>query len=105
MARPQYARIPHMCALREWLQPYVEEMHYLHDHHFQFVRNDDNKCIVDYKPWCKSMPNWERHKWPPLLVFKNGLPDGIPDIIKPSLEVVGFGRLEQMVNSCVQMAY
>lgn len=102
-ARPQYARIPHMYAIREWIQPFAEEMHYLRDHHhFQFARDENQKCIVDFKPWCSSTPHWDRRQWPPLLVFKNAPPDKIPDIVKPSFQTVGFGRLQQMVNSCVQ---
>lgn len=100
-ARPQYARIAHMYAIREWLQPYAEEMHYLRDqHHCAFVRNEHGQCIVRQKPWCSSTPNWDDTQWPPLHVFQKGLPEGVPDLVKPSFEEVGFGRLQSMVSSC-----
>ncbi|KAK3754649.1 hypothetical protein QZH41_010707, partial [Actinostola sp. cb2023] len=99
-ARPQYARIQHLYAVREWLMPCAEEIHNLRDfHHFSFVRNDDDKCVIDYKPWC-SATSWDKQKWKTLGPMLKQLPEGIPDYIKPSFEVVGFNRLENMVKKC-----
>ncbi|KAK3707298.1 hypothetical protein QZH41_004232 [Actinostola sp. cb2023] len=99
---PQYARIEHLYAIREWLQPCAEELHRLKDfHHFSFVRNEDGKCMIDYKPWCGAT-SWDRDKWEPLGPILKQLPQGIPDVIKPSFEVVGFKRLENMVKKCTE---
>ncbi|KAK3735320.1 hypothetical protein QZH41_018723 [Actinostola sp. cb2023] len=102
-AKPQFARIDNVYAIREWLQPCCKEMHALRDfHQFAFVRNDQGQCIIDFKPWC-SGSSWDRQKWKPLGPILQELPQGIPDLIKPNFEVVGFERIKKTVEKCGEM--
>lgn len=99
-ARPQYARIKHMYAIREWLQPHAVEIHREREfHHFSFIRNDEGRCIIDYKPWCAAS-EWDREVWEPIGPILKSLPEGLPDLIKPNFDVVDFSRLEKMVEKC-----
>lgn len=103
-ARPQYAKIKHMYAIREWLQPHTVELHRLRElHHFRFVRNEDGKCILDFKPWCcDGITPWNRAKNVSINPILTRLPEGTPDLIKPSFQSVGFGRLESMAEKCTE---
>lgn len=107
-AKPQFARMDNVYAIREWLQPHCKEIHALRDfHQFAFVRNeikdhkDKGKCIIDLKPWCSG--SWDRVAFPylgPILLTE---PQGIPDLIKPNFEGVGFDRIKKTVEKCEEM--
>jgi len=69
----QYACIQHLYVVLPLL-PCAEEIHNLRDfHHFSFVRNNNDKCIIDHKPWC-SASSWEKQKWKTLgpMLIKSG---------------------------------
>jgi len=54
-ARIQYAEMDQVFAFREWLIPYMFPVHnLLKFHHFKFTRNDEGKCQMDFKAWCKG---------------------------------------------------
>lgn len=55
-ARIQYAEMEQVFAIREWLIPHMtDELHWLKDYHnFRFSRNEEGKCVMVYKNWCRG---------------------------------------------------
>lgn len=52
----QYAEMDQIYAIREWIIPHMtSELHWLRDfHHFKFTRNNNGKCQMFYKAWCRG---------------------------------------------------
>lgn len=103
-AKPQFARLDNMFAIREWLQPYSEGMHRLRNfHQFSFTRDDNGNSIIDLKPWCADS-SWDRIENPFLgPIFQTEIPQGVPDLVKPKFEEVGFERIKKTVTKCREM--
>lgn len=99
-AKPQYATISNVYAVREWLLPYMNKLHGLNSfHNFVIVRNDEGKAVLHFKAWCNSQ--WEAEAYEPIVLLKDNLPQGVPDTIKPDYEAVDLARLRSMVERCV----
>ena len=62
---------------------------------------DRDKCIIDLKPWCAG--SWDREAFPSLGPILLTEPQGIPDLVKPNFEVVGFDRIKKTVENCGEM--
>lgn len=101
-AKPQYATISHLYAVREWLLPHMKQIHGLYSFHsFVIERNEDGKAVLNFKAWCTSQ--WDAwNAYHPVVLLDGNLPEGVPDIVKPNYEVVDFNRLRSMVEKCVR---
>ena len=100
-AKPQYATITHLYAVREWLLPHIKQIHGLNTlHSFVIKRNKDGYAVLNFKAWCTSQ--WDAsNAYEPVVLLDGNLPEGAPDIVKPNYEVVDFNRLRSMVEKCV----
>lgn len=100
-AKPQYAAIPHLYAIREWLLPYMKEIHGLNSFHsFVIVRNNEGKAVLHFKAWSTSQ--WDGEVCDPVVLLDGNIPPGLPEIVKPNYDVVDFARLRSMVEKCVK---
>lgn len=99
-AKPQYAIISCLYAVREWLLPHMKQLHGLNNfHNFVIERNEDGKAVLNFKAWCTSQ--WDADAYEPVVLLDGNLPEGVPDIVKPNYDVVDFNRLRSMVEKCV----
>jgi len=100
-AKPQWAKIDQVYAIREWIFPCSKGLHNLGDfHEFHFVLNKDEECEMLYKPWCSDRFEETEEIYKPIVILKS-LPLGIPDLIKPNYDVVNISRLRSMVTKAV----
>lgn len=97
-AQAQYANIPHLYAVREWLLPHLQQLHGLNNFHsFVFARNAEGKAVLHFKAWCTSQ--WEVDAYEPVELLRT-IPNGLPDLIKPNYEAVEIHKLRSMVEKC-----
>ena len=100
-ARPQYARMPCVYAIREWLLPHMCCIHGLYGfHHFAIELNNEGKAELHYKPWCTSQ--WDDDLYQPLILLKS-IPQDIPELVKPDYAAIDIGRLRSMVRKCTEV--
>ena len=79
-AHAQYANIPHLYAVREWLLPHMQQLYGLNNFHsFVFVQNTEGKAALHFKAWCKSQ--WEVDAYEPVELLRT-IPTGLPDLIR-----------------------
>ena len=98
-AKPQYAAMPHLYAVREWLLPHMKQVHGLNNFHtFVFTRNEDGKAVLHFKAWCST--KWESADYKPIVLL-NSLPQAVPELVKPNYNAVDLGKLRSMVDKCV----
>lgn len=97
-AQAQYANIPHLYAVREWLLPHMQQLHGLNNFHsFVFARNAEGKAVLHFKAWCTSQ--WEVDAYEPVELLRT-IPTGLPELIKPNYEAVEIRKLRSMVEKC-----
>ena len=99
-AVPQWVALSHLYAIREWLEPHMCGLHNLRQfYHFAFVI-ENGEVMMHYKQW--SSEKWDEKKYPPLQILE-GLPSGIPSLIKPDYEAIELKKLENMVEKCSEI--
>ena len=99
-AVPQWVALNHLYAIREWLEPHMCGLHNLRQfYHFAFV-SENEEVVMHYKQW--NSEKWDTVKYQPLKIL-NGLPTGIPPLIKPDYEAVELKKIEHTVNKCSEI--